>query len=161
MPVVIIFLMASAEPPGHGEVLFHSFSTWAGGALGIVLQMALWPFRPQHPLRRATAECWQETGNLLGILNDDDPPSTATRDNSVVAQQTRLRETLDRTLVTLNAARSRRMHQLVTRLEGLHMLCARFTTQALVTRSFFPGTAGPAHMAAGFASSRPQPESQR
>ena len=131
VPMVFIFLMASAEPPGHGEVLFHSFSTWAGGALGIVLQMALWPFRPQHPLRRATAECWQETGNLLGILNDDDPPNAALMNDSVVAQQTRFRETLDRTLVTLSAARSKRMQQLVTRLEGLHTLCARFTTQAL------------------------------
>jgi hypothetical protein len=130
-PIVFIFLMASAEPSGHANVFFHLLSAWAGGALGIVLQMALWPFRPQHPLRRATADCWQETGNLIGILNDDEPPSAMARNDSVVAQQTRFRETLDRTLVTLNAARSRRMHQLVTRLEGLHTLCARFTTQAL------------------------------
>jgi uncharacterized membrane protein YccC len=130
-PIVFIFLMASAEPPGHAGVLFHSTSTWAGGALGIVLQMALWPFRPQHPLRRATAECWQEIGNLLGILNDDEQPDPALRNDSVFSQQTRLRETLDRTLVTLNAARSKRMHSLVTRLEGLHLLCARYATQVL------------------------------
>ena len=39
-PAVFIFLMASASPPGHGEVLSHMLSTWGGGALGIVLQMA-------------------------------------------------------------------------------------------------------------------------
>ena len=56
VPTVFIFLMASASPPGHGEVLSHMLSTWGGGALGIVLQMALWPFRPQQPLRRIAAE---------------------------------------------------------------------------------------------------------
>jgi hypothetical protein len=60
VPTVLIFLMASAAAPSHADVLSHAVSTWAGGALGILLQMALWPFRPQHPLRRATAECWQE-----------------------------------------------------------------------------------------------------
>jgi hypothetical protein len=55
VPTVLIFLMASAAAPSHADVLSH-----AVGALGILLQMALWPFRPQHPLRRATAECWQE-----------------------------------------------------------------------------------------------------
>jgi hypothetical protein len=56
VPVVFIFLMASAEPPGHGEVLFHSFSTWAGGALGISDCAVL----PQHPTQEATAECWRK-----------------------------------------------------------------------------------------------------
>jgi hypothetical protein len=70
-PTVFIFLMASASPPGHGEVLSQMLSTWGGGALGIVLQMALWPFRSQQPLRRIAAECWQEAANLVGIFNDD------------------------------------------------------------------------------------------
>jgi len=130
-PTVFIFLLASAAPPGHEEVLSHMFSTWAGGALGIVLQMALWPFRPQHPLRRATAECWQETGNLLEILNDDSWQNATLKSDAVAAQQTRLRETLDRTLITLNAAQSKRMRPLLTRLERLHLLSSRFATQVL------------------------------
>ena len=130
-PTVFIFLMASAAPAGHEEVLSHMLSTWAGGAFGIVLQMALWPFRPQHPLRRATAECWQETGNLLEILNDDSWPNANLRSDAVAAQQTRLRETLDRTLITLNAAHSKRMRPLLTRLERLHLLSSRFGTHVL------------------------------
>ena len=106
-------------------------STWAGGALGIVLQMALWPFRPQQPLRRIAAECWQETANLVGIFNDDSWSNATLRDDAVVAQQTRLRETLDRTLVTLNAAESKRMRLLVARLKELQLLSARFATQVL------------------------------
>jgi len=129
-PTVFIFLMASAAP-GHEDVLSHTLSTWAGGALGIVLQMALWPFRPQHPLRRATAECWQEAANLVEILNDEGWSKADINNDAVAAQQTLLRETLDRTLVTLNAAASKRMRPLVARLERLHLLSSRFATQSL------------------------------
>jgi uncharacterized membrane protein YccC len=129
VPTVFIFLMASAAAPGHADVLSHTVSTWAGGALGIVLQMAFWPFRPQHPLRRATAECWQEAANLVSIFNSDQPK--ATKAEAIATQQTQLRTTLDRTLVTLNAATSKRMRPLVARLERLHLLCARFSTQIL------------------------------
>ena len=129
VPTVFIYLMASAAAPGHAEVLSHAVSTWAGGALGIVLQMALWPFRPQHPLRRATAECWQEAADLVSIFNSDQPKSE--KGQASATQQTQLRTTLDRTLVTLNAAASKRMRPLVARLERLHLLCARFATQIL------------------------------
>jgi uncharacterized membrane protein YccC len=130
-PTVFLFLMASAAPPGHEEVLSHLLSTWAGGALGIVLQMALWPFRPQHPLRRATAECWQEVANMVGIFNDDNSSNADLKNDAVAAQQTRLREALDRTLVTLEAAESKRMRPIVARLKELHLLSARFATRAL------------------------------
>ena len=129
VPTVLIFLMASATSPGQADVFSHAVSTWAGGALGILLQMALWPFRPQHPLRRATAECWQEAANLVSIFNSDQPKSK--KGEATAIQQTQLRTTLDRTLVTLNAATSKRMRPLVARLERLHMLCARFSTQIL------------------------------
>jgi hypothetical protein len=129
VPTVLIFLMASAAAPGHADVLSHAVSTWAGGALGILLQMALWPFRPQHPLRRAAAECWQEAANLVSIFNSDQPRST--KGAAIATQQTQLRTTLDRTLVTLNAATSKRMRPLVARLERLHLLCARLSTQIL------------------------------
>ena len=129
VPTVFIFLMTSAALPGQADVVSHAVSTWAGSALGIVLQMALWPFRPQHPLRRATAECWQEAANLVSIFNGDQPKSK--KAESTATQQTQLRATLDRTLVTLNAATSKRMQPLVARLERLHLLCARFSTQIL------------------------------
>jgi hypothetical protein len=129
VPTVFIYLMASAAAPGHAEVLSHAVSTWAGGALGILLQMALWPFRPQHPLRRATAECWQEAADLVSIFNSDQPKSE--KGQASATQQTQLRTTLDRTLVTLNAAASKRMRPLVARLERLHLLCARFATRIL------------------------------
>ncbi len=130
-PTVFIFLMALGAPPGRPEVLYHLLSTWAGGAFGIVLQMALWPFRPQHPLRRATAECWQEAGSLLGVLNDDLGKDVTLANDALAAQQARLRATLDRTQVTLDAAKSRRTHPLLRRLEMLHWLSARFATQVL------------------------------
>ena len=129
VPTVLIFLMASAAAPGNADVLSHTISTWAGGALGILLQMVLWPFRPQHPLRRATAECWQEAANLVSIFNTDQ--SKSQKVEAIANQQTQLRATLDRTLVTLNAATSKRMRPLVARLERLHLLCARFSTQIL------------------------------
>ena len=129
VPTVFIFLMASAAPPGQAEVFSHALSTWAGGALGILLQMALWPFRPQQPLRYATAECWQEAANLVATLNSDRPGPG--RSDAVTAQQTQLRATLDRTLVHLNAAGSKRMRPLVARLERLHLLSSRFSTQVL------------------------------
>ena len=128
VPTVFIFLMALAAPPGHAEILSHTLSTWGGGALGIMLQMVLWPFRPQHPLRRAVAECWQEAANLIDVLKD---PSEAIENHALVTRQTQMRATFDRTLVTLNAAGSSRMRSLVARLERLHLLCGRFSTQAL------------------------------
>ncbi len=128
IPMVFIFFMGLAAPPGHADVWSHVLSTWGGAALGIILQMALWPFRPQHPLRRVTAECWQETANLVEVLNER---ATTSPNEAVVKQQTLLRTTLDRTLVTLKAASSSRMRPLVARLERLHMLSGRFSTQIL------------------------------
>ena len=98
----------------------HVLSTWGGAALGIILQMALWPFRPQHPLRRVTAECWQETANLVELLNER---ATTSPNEAVVKQQALLRTTLDRTLVTLKAASSSRMRPLVARLEETPSAC--------------------------------------
>ena len=130
-PIVFIFLMALGAPSGRPEVLYHLLSTWAGGAFGIILQMALWPFRPQHPLRRATAECWQEAGSLLGVLNDDLGKNITLSNDALAAPQARLRATLDRTQVTLDAAKSKRTRPLLRRLETLHWLSARFATQVL------------------------------
>jgi uncharacterized membrane protein YccC len=129
-PLVFIFLMASAESPGHAGVLDHLLSTWAGGCFGLLLQMALWPFRPQHPLRRATAECWQAAADMLDTLNNDDLQGAA-RNDATAAKQTQLRGMLDRTQVTLEAAESARMRPLVARLKKLHLLAARFCTQLL------------------------------
>jgi FUSC-like inner membrane protein yccS len=120
VPIVFIFLMASAAPAADAEVLSHTLSTWGGGALGIALQMALWPFRPQHPLRRAVAECWQEAANLVEILNEH---PRASGNNAVANQQTQLRAILDRTLVTLKAAGSRRMRPCSRGLNGF-ICCA-------------------------------------
>ena len=133
-PLVFVFLLASAENPGHAGVLNHLLSTWAGGCFGLLLQMALWPFRPQHPLRRATAECWQAAADMLETLNNDDLQGAA-RNDAMAARQTQLRGMLDRTLVTLDAAESTRMRPLVARLQKLHLLSARFCTQLLALDS--------------------------
>ena len=77
--------MASAAPPGREAVFSHMFSTWAGGALWV--QMALWRFRPQHPLRLATAECWQEAANWVEILNHDSWSNAIFRTMRSAAQQ--------------------------------------------------------------------------
>jgi uncharacterized membrane protein YccC len=68
---------------------------------------------------------------LLEILNDDSWQNATLKSDAVAAQQTRLRETLDRTLITLNAAQSKRMRSLLTRLERLHLLSSRFATHVL------------------------------
>ena len=45
------------------------FSAAIGGLCkGVLVQMALWPFRPQHPLRRVVAESWLAVSDLLEAM---------------------------------------------------------------------------------------------
>ena len=67
-PTVFIYPMASASPPGHGRS-FPTCSHMGWRNPWDILQMALWPFRPQHPC----AELPLSAGGKrpVGIFNDN------------------------------------------------------------------------------------------
>jgi uncharacterized membrane protein YccC len=130
-PVALIFLITLSLPASAHALAGHVSAAFAGGVVGIGLQMVLWPLRPQHPLRAATAECWLATADVVAALNDETSADCAARNALVTTRETKQRETLDRTLAILQTAGSRRMGALVARLERLHLLSAQICTRCV------------------------------
>ncbi|MGC3991838.1 MAG: FUSC family protein [Chthoniobacteraceae bacterium] len=134
-PVTLIYLVTMSLPVHTHALAAHAGAALAGGALAVVLQMALWPFRPQHPLRAATAECWLAAADLVAALNDEDLEDCTARNAALTVRESRQRETLDRTLTILQTAGSKRMGKIVERLERLHLLSAQISTRAMALQT--------------------------
>ena len=63
---MLLFLIALDHPGNAAVADRHFLAALAGGMLGVLVQGALWPFRAQHPLRRAVADSWLELSDLTG-----------------------------------------------------------------------------------------------
>lgn len=131
----LLFLIALATPPipaGHTGAAVYAL----GGAWwGLALQAFLWPWRAEHPLRRAVAESWLALGNLFDAIAGDEPGDAEARPSLLTRRESELRTALDQTYATLAAARVGRMHAFQPRLEALHLAGARLATRAVVLNS--------------------------
>jgi uncharacterized membrane protein YccC len=117
---------------GRGGTLagaHHVLAALAGGLFGLLLQVMLWPFRPEHPLRRTVSESWLALANLFAALAPDEGTPAAARDDRVKAAETAFRDTCDRTAASLALAAGRR-GPLVRRLTGLNQAAASLAAQA-------------------------------
>ncbi|QYM78070.1 FUSC family protein [Horticoccus luteus] len=125
----LIALATPAIPAGHAGAAIYTL----GGALGgVALQAFLWPWRAQHPLRRAVAESWLALGNLFAALANDEPRTADARSANLAQLESDLRTALDQTYATLAAARIGRAHAFQTHLEELHLTGARLATRVVV-----------------------------
>src|SRR4051812_24782376 len=84
-PPGLVFLMALSAP-AHGG---HALAVLLGGLCALALQVALWPVRAQHPLRRAVAESWLAVADLLAALAAPGPGPAGHQ--VIAAQESQLR----------------------------------------------------------------------
>jgi uncharacterized membrane protein YccC len=113
---------------GHGEALAgrHFLAALAGGLWGLGLQVALWPFRPQHPLRRTVSDSWLSLSNVFAAMATEEPGED--RDQRIYQAESELRTTLDQTSHSLGAARAK-AGALVGHLSELNRAAMQLATQ--------------------------------
>lgn len=122
----LVFLIALASPR-QATVSDHAFAALLGGLWGVLLQVANWPFRPQHPLRRTVSDSWLAVADLFEALNpaDTDIPA-ADRERRIHEGEAALRTTLDKAYATFAATRPGPLRQ---RLEAVNFAAARLATR--------------------------------
>lgn len=119
-----VSLAGNAHPSGADPVV----STLAGALFGTLLQVLLWPFHPQHPLRMAVAETWQALARMIVEMGAA-PQGDAQR---VIDCELELRASLNKSQSGLRASKLHRTGML-QHLEALNLAAARL---ALRIRAF-------------------------
>jgi uncharacterized membrane protein YccC len=114
-------------PHTHGPPASHpALSALGGGLLSVALQVILWPFHPQHPLRRAVGETWIALADLIAAY-DPDPKERA---ETVARKQAEFRDVLNRSQATL-AASKHLSGKLLRQLELLNLAAARLAMRLI------------------------------
>ncbi len=126
----LVFAIGLNVPGASEHAGRHLLATLAGGLLGLGLQVALWPFRPQHPLRRTVSESWLALSGLFEAMSVDEPLDSAARDRSILAAESAMRTVLDETASALAAARTSRTGHLVRHLEDLNRAAFELSADA-------------------------------
>lgn len=130
---MLVFLISLATTTGPGDLSEHVNGILGGGLIGLGLQTALWPFRAQHPLRRAASDSWIAASGLFDALQDGRPAG------AVQAAESELRVTLDQTAKVLAGASRHRHHGLADRLEALSLRAARLGVRVMAVHTALEG----------------------
>lgn len=125
----LVFFIALTSPDGVAAVGRHTVAVLVGGLWGLLLQVANWPFRPQHPLRRTVADTWVAVADLFAAMASAIPDNEADRQHRVREREAALRTTLDKTYDVLAASRAGPLRE---RLEALNLAGARLATRVVV-----------------------------
>jgi uncharacterized membrane protein YccC len=124
-----LLFVLSVNMPASGTALgHHALGALAGGLWAVALQVAYWPVRPQHPLRRAVADSWVAVADLFAALQAGD---TATRRQRLDQAEAALRTTLDQAYAALAAKTRGRQTALHARLAELNLAAARLSTRVV------------------------------
>lgn len=123
-----IFLFALSAPAGPESVRSHVVAASLGAAWGVIVQVAVWPFRPQHALRRTVADSWVAVADLFAALAPEEPADPARRADRVLECEASLRAGLDHAYATLEAERPGPLRE---RLEALNLASARLATRVV------------------------------
>jgi uncharacterized membrane protein YccC len=117
----LVFFIALSSPH-QATAGGHAFAALLGGLWGVLLQVAGWPFRPQHPLRRAVSDSWLAVADLFEALAPRDPPDPEGRPQRIHERESAVRTTLDQAYAALAATRPGVFR---ARLEALNFAAAR------------------------------------
>lgn len=134
--VFLFTLGASHGPAAAGQ---HVLATLAGASWGVFVQVANWPFRPQHALRRTVADSWLAVADLFETLVPANSENATPHTERVVEREAALRDTLDAAYATLGAANP---GSLRPRLESLNLSAARLTTRVVALHTALESHAG-------------------
>ncbi len=124
----LLFFIAISQRGDWRQALWLTVLTSLGCLGAIVVQLAGWLVRPQHPLRHAVAEAWVAASDLVAVIR------TETNDDwrcqqGFAEKEGVLRAIVDRTLRVLEAAVGRRNHGFVVHLDDATQLAARLATR--------------------------------
>jgi uncharacterized membrane protein YccC len=128
---MLLFLIALAHPEGTGLAPQHFIAALAGGLWGVAVQGSLWPFRAQHPLRRAVADGWVALSDLLAAMAPGKGEAMPSRHQLITERQAALRTALDQATASLAAAPSHDKRPYLKQLEDLNLAAARFSTRIM------------------------------
>ncbi|MDB6165012.1 MAG: rane protein [Lacunisphaera sp.] len=127
---IFLMLLALALSDGTATASRHFLAALGGGLWGVFVQVSLWPFRAQHPLRRAVADSWLAVSDLLAAMAPEGGPADrAARHQRITAQEAALRTVLDQTSATLLAAHAGGQRPHLGELEDLNQIANRFATR--------------------------------
>ncbi len=126
----LVFLLALAAPGASSAIGTHALAALAGGAWGVLVQVANWPFRPQHALRRTVADSWLAVADLFDALVPGG--EAAARHERLSQAEAAARATLDHTYAALAVARAGLLRP---RLEALHLAGARLATRVVALQT--------------------------
>jgi uncharacterized membrane protein YccC len=125
----LIYVIALASGGGATAAGHHLLATLAGGLWGVLLQVAYWPLRPQHPVRRAVSDSWLAIADLSASLAPDTDTDPLQRHQRVAQNEAAVRTALDQTYGVLAAAAAGKTRPWVRRLEDLHRAGATLALQ--------------------------------
>jgi uncharacterized membrane protein YccC len=126
---IFLVLLALAEPGGGMEASRHFLAALVGGLWGVVVQVSLWPFRAEHPLRRTVAESWLALADLMAAMAPADARTPEAQQQEVARHEASLRTILDQTTAALSAAHAGRVRPHLRELEELNTAAARLSTR--------------------------------
>ena len=124
----LFFVIAVSSPPGMGTAESFALSALAGGLWGLALQIAHWPFHPQHPLRVAVSDSWAAVADLFEALS---APAGDPRAARIVAAEAATRTALDHAYGVLAMEGTAKKSPLRPRLEELNLAAARLATRVV------------------------------
>lgn len=124
----LVFLIALNTSGGPAAAGSHTWAAVVGGLWGVALQVANWPFRPQHPLRRTVSDSWLAVSDLFDAMTPTEAGDDPARQKRVHAAEAALRIMLDKSNATLAAARPSVFR---TQLEALNLAAAKLSTRVV------------------------------
>ena len=103
----LIFVLGLHGSGGGAVAERHLEGAVAGGLFGLFLQVILWPFRPEHPLRRTVAESWLTLANIWAAMAVVEGEVPAARERRVFEAEAAFRDAHDRAAAALDPAKGR------------------------------------------------------
>ena len=91
----LMYAIGLAGSGGPAAAKHRLIAAFAGGLWGVALQLAFWPFRPQHPLRRAVSDSWLAVADLFAAMSPDPVAPAGERHRRMAEAEAALRTTLE------------------------------------------------------------------
>lgn len=126
----LLYAIAITTQPTPEAAGRHLLATLAGGLWGLLLQVAVWPFRPQHPLRRAVSEAWIAMAQFFAALTPPDADHGAGRHARIHEAEADLQGALARAREALDGPGGRRGSTLGRHLDELTQAASQMAAQA-------------------------------
>jgi uncharacterized membrane protein YccC len=131
----LLFLLGLAQPGGWFDAGRLAGLIILAGAGASLLQIAFWPFRPQHALRNTVAESWVAVSDLVAAMRPNLPGGDPSGRGAIPDAERALRVALDRTFVILKAAESTHSPEFLAHLEEMRREAVHFAMRLIASHT--------------------------